>query len=82
VDRRASRRLLNTSLLIFVVGSFDEFAVGEGGAGADQSNEVGITSPGRGPSPGSDHCSSTTPQRTRRTPTHQPAATNLMFRYS
>jgi hypothetical protein len=41
VDRRASRCLLNTSLLILVVGSFDEFAVGEGGAGADQGHQVG-----------------------------------------
>ena len=41
MDRRVSRRLVDTSLLILVVGSFDEFAVDEGGAGADERHEVG-----------------------------------------
>ena len=41
MDRRVSRRLLVTSLLILVVGSFDEFAVLELCAGADEGDEVG-----------------------------------------
>ena len=41
MDRRISRRLLDTSLLILVVGSFDERAVDEGGAGTDQGDQVG-----------------------------------------
>jgi len=40
VDRRFVRRLLMISLLILLVGSFDEFAVDKGGAGPGQGNEV------------------------------------------
>ena len=39
--RRVSRRLLITSLLILVVGAFDELAVDEGGTGTDERDEVG-----------------------------------------
>jgi uncharacterized protein len=41
VDRRFSCGLLIISLLVLVVGSFDQVAVDEGGAGSDQSDEVG-----------------------------------------
>ena len=41
MDRCVSRRLLTSSLLILVVGSFDEFAVDEAGSGTDEGDQVG-----------------------------------------
>ena len=41
MDRRFSCRLLITSLLILVSGSFDQLAVDEEGAGADKGDQVG-----------------------------------------
>jgi hypothetical protein len=41
VYQRVLRCLLVTSLLVLIVGSFDEFAVDEGGAGPDEGDQVG-----------------------------------------
>ena len=40
MDRRVSRRLRFTSLLILTVGSFDQLAVDEEGTGADECDQV------------------------------------------